>query len=247
MLNETMARPGKRPATQDEIEYAVSMLGYLGESSKAHLASEALASGMTAYQPVVISDFHQLADELILLVPPGTYALPKSVLETPRCFIGMPQLKMPPVFVTGVPLRTKVFPTLLLVEGEHREVTNFDTGEASDLMFYPAALSKFACLNLDTQFPSILETALDGAQMFSNSLFDVTCSERVDVYNVVCDTYMFGRDWVREAYGESGCRSRDVVERGLDGLQQGGLKVIDAVFNPLIALGGKLDRLFGNR
>lgn len=247
MLNETMTLAGKRPATMDEIEYAVSMLCNLGESSLAGLVSNERASEVSAYQPVVVSDFSQVAEELILLVPPGIHTLPKSVLEMPRCFIGIPQLQPPPVLVTGMPMQIKVYPTLLLVEGEDREVANFDTGGSSNLAFYPSALSKFACLNLEAQSPSILEVSFDEGKMFSNSLFDVTCSERVDVYNFMGDTYMFGRDWVREAYGESGYRSRDVVERGLDGLHQGGLKVIDAVFNPLIALGGKLDRLFGNR
>lgn len=248
-----------RLATADEIIHAATCLRLLGDSHLASLAESTVAAEAGCFRPVVVTDFDALGDEQIVLVPAGTYLVPRRVFETPRRIIGIPQTELqddfswqgilsprprPPFPLPDFKPRTTVRrPTLLLTDGEQREFVNFDTGASTRLAVVPAHLSKFAHVVLEAQHPTILELTLGTDERFSDTLYDTPCGAQIDAYNVVTDTFLARRDWVAKALGESGSRGLDMVERGIEALNERGLKVIDAVFDPLIKIGDKIDRL----
>lgn len=252
--------PANRPATAEEITHAATRLRLLGDAELAKRAESALAAEAGCYHPVVVTDFATLGDEQILLVPAGTYVVPRRVFEMPRRIIGLPSaveldeilrdsilpLPTPPYPVPQLRARPKVQrPSLLLADGEEREFANFDNGATTVLQVVPAHLSKFAHVQVEAQQRTILELSFGGGERFSDWLYDTTCGTQIDVYNVFADAFLAGREWVAEALGRSGAHGLDPVERGIEALNEGGLKAIDAVFDPLRKLGGKLDRLLG--
>ena len=220
-----------RYANQTELDHAIATLHSLGESAFAGLVENAIKHGIESYRPLVVTDFNAVGETQILLVPAGTHALPQTVLQTPRFIIGLPE--------SG-----KNKPTLMLVETETDEVFNFDTDQSTRLQICHAEQCKFVGICLDASQPTIMEMYI-GTPTFSDRLLYVECSANVDVYNLATTTLRESRSWALEAYGESMCSSQNQIEKRLDVIHEGGLKVIDAVFKPLVDIGYRLDKLFG--
>lgn len=217
-----------RYANQTELNHAIATLHSFGESEFANLVENAIKHGIESYIPLVVSDFNEVGETQILLIPAGINSLPEKVLQTPR-------------FIIGLPVEAhKLKPTLMLVETETEDVLNFDTDQSAPLQICQAEQCKFACVRLDASQPTIMEMYFN-TPTFTDRFLYVECSSNVDVYNLATSTLRESQSWALDAYGQSMSRSQCPIGKGLDILYEGGLKAIDAVFKPIVDIGYWLD------
>ncbi len=230
---QTLLTAQTRRATKDETDHAAMVLRSLGnESLASRLESEYGVDQGEDYDVAVVTDFSSLPESTnVLLVPPGTYTVPVEVLSQVRLIIGLAWERAD-------------YPVLIL-QGEPRPMTNSDTLEESFVTLGTATAS-IAGVILDAPSPTILETALPGADQFSDKFFNVTFSPNVDALNVYSQTLFNGWGWVINAYGISTVRERHVVEKGLDAVhEEGVMNGIDSIFRPLVRWGERIDRVMG--
>lgn len=229
-MKETQST-GNYYATQSQLDHAVATLQSFGESGIAAMAEKASAGEMENFRPVVVTRFSDVNEEMILLIPPGTHALPHHVIQAQR-------------FIIGLPDHQGNYPTVMLTDIEPTEVMNSDTLDETPLAICHCEQCKFACLHIDASQPTIIEVLI-ASDTFSDQLLYVNCSDNVEIYNMASQTLRENHSWAVEAYGESMCRSQNAIKKGLDQLHEGGMKAIDAVFKPLVAFGYQLDKLLG--
>ena len=221
-----------RLATPDEADHAVIMLLSLGETLVVGMIKNAMKLEMDEFQPLVVTDFANIGDAQVLLVPSGMYEVPQRTLTSS------------PRYIIGIPTNRRNYPTLALTDTGSEEIYNLDTGESTRLHVCDGIHVKFANLRLDAEKPTIIETCISGPA-FSDRYFNVECSSNVDIYNNASLSLREGHAWAKSAYGTSMCYERSVMERGIDTLQEASFNAVDAVFRPLVAIGEKIDKAMG--
>ncbi len=227
----TTVQPGNRIATADEQFHALHALLSLGESATAKLLELAGKLDNAAHLPLVVTDFSNVGEHTILLVPEGVHRVPRAVLAAHCYLIGLPG---------------RVPPTLLLEGESDQPVFNVDTSQTTKLAVFESSCCKFAHLRLDVAQPSVLELCLTRPnQFFSDRLFQVECSAHVDVLDIAGFAFLNGHSWALGAYGEKTYGVRSNLERALDGFHEGVIKGIDGIFRPLVAAGEKIDAFMG--
>jgi hypothetical protein len=230
-MSLTIAKTGNRIATTEEQNHAYHALLSLGEKSAAEGIKRAAKWNMDTELPLVVTDFCHVGHHTVLLIPEGTHLVTREVLAL-HCFI------------IGLPGR--IPPTLQLTNGKEQEILNADTGRTTTLPIYESYYCKFANLRIDAPTPSVLEVCLaDKGDFFSDQLFQVECSANVDVLDIPTSLFMNGHSWALQTYGEANYGTRSKGERALDAFHEGGIKVIDGIFKPLVAMGMKIDALMG--
>ncbi len=229
---QNAATTRNRSASSDEQFHAYQTLLSLGEETVAQFVKQAYELGMEEYQPLVVTDFSDIGERKILLVPGGTHVVSQKVLES-QCYI--------------IGLLTSETPVLLLPEGNKQQIINADSGTTSWLAVYSCVLMcKFAGLKMDAPQPTVLELFFDSTRnQFSDCLLHVNCGSNLDILNIDSFVFLKGHAWALKAYGETTYRSRNIVEKSLDGLHETALKAVDSLFRPLVTFAEKIDGVFG--
>lgn len=227
----SIEQPGNRIATADEQHHAMHALLSLGESATAKLLELNGELNNADHLPLVVTDFSNVGEHTILLVPEGVHRVPRAVLAAHCYLIGLPG---------------RVPPTLLLEGESDQPVLNVDTAHTTRLAVFDSSFCKFAHLRLDAAQASVLELCLTRPyEFFSDRLFRVECSVHVDVLDIAGFVFLNGHSWALRAYGEKTYGVRSKLERALDGFHEGVLKGIDSIFRPLVAVGEKMDAFMG--
>ena len=137
---------GNRFASADEQYDAHHALLNLGEDSLAKMIKlgQALdASNATAndpYCPLVVTDFSNVGEHKVLLVPLGVHEVPVKLLQSGCFFIGMPGGNKP---------------TLILADVKSTDVLNRDNSESTTICVADCVTSKFSKIRLDAPTPMI--------------------------------------------------------------------------------------------
>lgn len=229
-LAERAAATTYRRATQDEIQRATMVLRSLNESLANFIETEHKANLGSTLLAIVITDFSDVPEGTeVLLVPHGNYDVPIEVLDRVRYIIGLSWER------SGYPI--------LNLQGEANPVMNSDTCEETELVS-GRSVAAFIGVELDAPRHTVLEVWLDEKQ-FSDMFFNVKWTENVDAYAMPSSAVCNGWRWVLDAYGESVCRPRSALEKGLDAVHQGTMNTIDGIFRPLVHLAEKADQLLG--
>lgn len=226
----TVQPKANRRATHEEIEQAAIALRSV-DGALADLIESDYALNRGNNIAVVVTDFGDVPDSApVLLVPSGTYRVPAEVL-------GKAQ------FIVGLAWKQCDYPVLDL-QVEPTPVTNSDTLEETDLCVAPCS-ARLIRVALEAAKPTVLEIILGGEKEFSDVFFNVNWQDSTDAYDQANCTALNGRDWLIAAYGESLCRPRNTVEKGLDAFHKGIMNAIDNVFLPLVRAAEKVDKLLG--
>jgi len=216
-----------RRATKSEIEQAAMALRSVSEVfADLILAEHAFAYGKDI--AVVVTDFSNVPETAqVLLVPSGTHDVPIELLDRVQYIVGLGQDRAD-------------YPRLNL-QGELGVLVNSDTLEESPVCV-ASSCARFVGVMLDAPQPTVLEVYL-GNDQFSAAFFNVLWSSRVDAYNQASCTAYNGWTWVIEAYGSSLCRRRNILEKGMDAMFTGVMNTIDGIFQPLVRLVERGDKL----
>ena len=219
-----------RRATSEEIEQGAMALRSVDIAFASLIQSDhTLAVGND--WAVVITDFGNIPEGAqVLLVPPGTYSVPIEVLDQVR-------------YIVGLAWERADYPVLNL-HAKPSLVTNLDTLEVTDLCV-GACNAGLIGVALDAFQPTVLEVFLGGGRQFSDAFFNVEWKDDVDAYDQGNCTALNGRDWLIAAYGDSLCRRRNALEKGMDAFHEGVMNAIDDVFRPLVRAAEKVDSLLG--
>lgn len=219
-----------RRATHEEIEQAAMALRSVDDALASLIESDhALALGNDI--AIVVTDFDEVPEGArVLLVPSGTYRVPAEVLDEAQ-------------YIVGLAWKRGDYPVLDL-RAVPTSVTNSDTLEETDLCVVPCS-ARLIGVALEAARPTVLDIFLGGEKQFSDVFFNVDWQDNIDAYDQANCTALNGRDWLIAAYGESLCRPRNAVEKGLDAFHESIMNTIDGVFRPLVRAVEKVDRLLG--
>lgn len=180
---------------------------------------------------VVVTDFEEIPEGArVLLVPPGKHSMPADVLNQVQ-------------YIIGLAWRRSDYPVLDL-QGGLISVTNSDTLEESQLCVAPCC-ARLIGVALEAARPTVLQIYLGSKKQFTDIFFNVDWQDNLDAYDLANCTALNGREWLIKSHGESLCRPRNTLEKGLDACHEGIMNTIDGVFRPLVRVAKKVDLLFG--
>lgn len=222
-----------RPATRAEAEHAEMLLNSFGGALGRELAIS-LVKLSAFLEPegssvLVTTDFSAVGDASILLVPPGTYRIQPA------------HLSLQVTHVLGLSPAPENYPVLIL-EGEENDVIRDDDTSFPQCLF--ESHIRFANVVLDAPRPTVIEVMCPGGEAFSDVFFNTGWGENVDALDLWTRTFMHGRDWALETYGDT-YQTRSGLEKSLDSIHQGMMNAIDNTFRPLVRMGEKLDAFLG--
>ena len=219
-----------RRATPSEIDFAAMLLRSFADDTIVRLVETSAESDPEDDPVVVVSDFADIGDARIVLVPPGCHLFPGSLPTQVE-------------YVIGLSSQPSLYP-VLIVEGEETTVFNSDTLDESTVHIFLGQQIRFAGVVFDARKRTVIETYFNDGQQFSDMFFNVEWQSNVDALNIGGMVFLNAWDWTLDTYG-SAYRGRSRMEKGLDGIHQGMMNVIDNTFRPLVRFGEKLDKLLG--
>lgn len=213
MTQTHSAQPGIRAATPDEFDACLFLLVRLATPDLFTAAKEALATLAAAdpgeildpFVPVVATNFREVGEQVIVLVPPGRHDIPASFFDAPRLLVGLPGRTS----ICGpgnAVVREK--PVVHLVEAGQEDFANLDTLQVAPIAIIRAPFSRFGNLSLDAVEPTVIELFLDDGEMLGDRLADCDVGEAVEMVDARAATL----EW-----GGSG-RWKPMASRAADGL-----------------------------